>query len=102
MVCRNIPLALVMMGAITFTNCARQASFTRSALRSSELTNPPTSRRVFQVVDFLQQVWSFLPCAVHRIPAARRYQTFHSSKESQSFFGDRLCPRTRSQTASVS
>ena len=35
--------AAVMIGAITLTSCARQASFTRSELRISVLIRPPTS-----------------------------------------------------------
>ena len=44
MVFRSTPFSLVISGAITFTNWARQASRTRSEWRKSELMRPPTNK----------------------------------------------------------
>jgi hypothetical protein len=92
-----------MIGAITFTNLCQAGDLHAIGIAQQGDQQAAHEKRILQIVDFFQEMRRFPDDdRPPRRQCAGRYHTFHSSKESHSFFGDRFWPRTKSQTASVS
>ena len=89
-----------MIGAMTFTNWARQATFTRSAWRRKVISMLPTKRASSKLYTS-SRMGSAWPHLFARVTSSvcwlEWYHTFHSSKERLTAFLACFLPFTLSQ-----